>query len=115
MWFRFAERSDIGEYVQNISKRLRSPFVPRDLILREPCLAEDLDPEHVSTILESMRPELGRVVVVSNDVDHVAPKGEWEKEKWYGTEYKVIKTDDGLLQKVSISKRQTSTACADGN
>lgn len=100
--FRFPQKTEPGYYVSELSKRLQSPYYPPDQILSAPSLMEDLDQGLVAELIDSLCMEQGRMIVSGQNLDSIAPQGEWEIEKWHGTQYKVMKVDHDFMCKVCM-------------
>lgn len=100
--FRFREKSQPHSFVRNLALALLDPFQPQD-ILSGAALSREWDETAVRELLDSMRPENGRVTVLAREHDHrvVGDNVEWSAEKWYGTEYMVTRMSESLLEGVS--------------
>jgi insulysin len=85
---------------------MRLPF-PRELLLSAPYLSWEWDLEGVAEDtnarhLESLRITEGRVVLMAPEVDQdkLQLQAKWEREPWYGTQYRVEQFDKGFIHKV---------------
>ncbi|KAF7789938.1 hypothetical protein EIP86_000886 [Pleurotus ostreatoroseus] len=99
--FRFREKSQPHVYAKALGMDMLEPYPLQELLSRG-ALNREWDEPAVRELLELLRPELGRVFLLAKDHDDavVDTKAEWDKEKWYGTEYHVDRLDRELLQKV---------------
>jgi hypothetical protein len=57
----------------------------------------------VSEIIDSLCMEQGLLIVAGQNLDSIAPQGEWETEKWYRTQYKA---DNNFLCKACAFSSQ---------
>ena len=109
--FRFVEKSPPEGYVTSLAEMLGKPYAREDVLSASTLVYGDWDADAQAAISEIVRtylqPEKARVTVMLRDewdrvhIDgkplwqHGAEKAEWEKEKWYGTEYVVRRTNFG--------------------
>ncbi|CAB4464914.1 unnamed protein product [Rhizophagus irregularis] len=90
--FRFKEKSSPSRYVSRLSNTIQTPY-PREWVLSGPYLIREYDPKLIEESLEWLRPDNFFLELVSQTFT-----GLDQKEKWYGTEYKVEPLSYGLLQ-----------------
>ncbi|KAG5647302.1 hypothetical protein DXG03_000839 [Asterophora parasitica] len=101
--FRFKEKRRPDDYATWISEHMAWPM-PKELLLSAPQITWDWDGEapeaQVKGYLESLRITEGRVVLMATKAEHakVAPNGTWEKEPWYGTDYRVERFDEQFIK-----------------
>lgn len=113
--FRFQEKRAPDDYAVWISDHMAWP-VPRDQILSGPQLVEEWDqngePE-IRKILEGLRIERGRVLLMARKEEHERVRGpaEWNNEPIYGTPYHVERFDKEFVSKVSVRELPPNTAC----
>ncbi|KAJ3109732.1 Insulinase (Peptidase M16) [Phlyctochytrium bullatum] len=92
--FRFQEKFSPSDFTSWASQNMQS-YDKAD-ILRGYSLMEEFDEELIRSLLDLLRPEHFRVMLVSalHQADH------WEKAAWYGTEYVVEDLPKDLLEKL---------------
>ncbi|XP_037127776.1 insulin-degrading enzyme isoform X1 [Syngnathus acus] len=80
--FRFKDKERPRGYTSKVSGLLH--YYPLEEVLAAEYLLEDFRPDLIEMVLDKLRPEYVRVVLVSKSFD-----GETDKaEEWYGTQYK---------------------------
>ncbi|RDB21223.1 hypothetical protein Hypma_011756 [Hypsizygus marmoreus] len=105
--FRFAEKRRPDDYATWVAETMSWP-VPRDLILSAPQLTWDWHSEDgeakVKEYLETFRITEGRAVLMATADEHakLAPSATWEKEPWYGTDYRVERFDEQLIKEAGV-------------
>ncbi|KAI0032813.1 Metalloenzyme, LuxS/M16 peptidase-like protein [Vararia minispora EC-137] len=111
--FRFQEKRRPEDYAVWLSETLSSPY-PRSLILKAPQVvwpweADGRGPMEATHILNSLRVDESRTVLLAQKEEHVKVAGEqeWSTEPWYGTQYRVDRYDAAFL-KVAESLNTTS-------
>lgn len=107
--FRFAEKRHPEEYATWVAEHMAWP-VPKEYLLSGPQLTWDWEDhseeggceDKVREYLESFRLSGGRVVLMAKPEEHAKlfPDAQWDKEPWYGTDYRVEKFDDDFIKKV---------------
>lgn len=105
--FRFQEKRRPDDYAVWVSEHLSWP-VPRELVLSAPQLVWEWDEQvpagggerEMRDVLESLRVDRGRVVLMAKGAEHerLRGKGNWEQEPWYGTQYRVETLDEAFVQ-----------------
>lgn len=93
--FRFKEKSPPSSYASALSSQMQMPF-PREWVLSGPYLTREFDQELVRSTMDWLSPEKCRVFIAAQQM----PDGTktWDqKEKWYGTEYKLSPISEQLL------------------
>ena len=98
--FRFKEKSSPANYVSSLAEKLADPY-PRDRIITGSSLIWEWNEGLVRELLAGLTAENSRITVMAKDLDALAPKGNWLKEKWYGTEHKQMRLPEEWIQKVS--------------
>lgn len=107
--FRFAEKSTAEGYVTSLAEVLAKPYAREDVLSAGTLMYGEWDSAAQAAVSEIVKtymlPENVRVSVMLRDEwDRIRLHGkqlwengidnaEWEKEKWYGTQYTVRKTD----------------------
>lgn len=82
--FRFKQKSPASSFTSNTSSIMQKPL-PREWLLSGQSLIRKFDGEAISKALTYLRPDNYRLTIISQHFP-----GDWnQKEKWYGTEYKV--------------------------
>lgn len=111
--FRFQEKRRPDDYAVWVSEHLSWP-VPRELVLSAPQLVWEWDEQvpagggerEMRDVLESLRVDRGRVVLMAKGAEHerLRGKGNWEQEPWYGTQYRVETLDEAFVQEVCMPR-----------
>ena len=82
--FRFKQKSPASSFTSNTSSLMQKPL-PRECLLSGQSLIRKFDGEAISKALTYLRTDNYRLTIISQHFP-----GDWDqKEKWYGTEYKV--------------------------
>lgn len=106
--FQFAEKKRADSYVTWIAESMSDPLSPEHLLTGPQCVRDwEVDGNTglgLSTIrkyLDSFRIQEGRIVLMAKEHESLSPNSTWEKESWYGTEYRVERFDEDLIRKVN--------------
>lgn len=107
--FRFAGKTTPEDYVTSLSETLGKPYAREHVLSANSLVHGDWDNDAQANLSEiigkHMLPEKARVTVMLRNEwervridgkplwEHGVEKAEWEKEKWYGTEYVVRRTN----------------------
>ncbi|TFK76345.1 insulin-degrading enzyme [Pluteus cervinus] len=100
--FQFAEKRRPDDYAIWISEHMNWPL-PRELLISGPQVTWEWDDSEEARIaqrkvkeyLDSFRIDESRVVLMAKAEEHAKlGDGEWVKEPWYGTEYRVERFDE---------------------
>ncbi|KAH7923541.1 hypothetical protein BV22DRAFT_1015236 [Leucogyrophana mollusca] len=104
MRFRFSEKRRPEGYAVWIAEHMTWP-VPPELVLAAPQLTWEWDQnekgeQEVKDVLEGLRIDHGRVVLMAKKEEHerLAKVDHWEKEAWYGTGYRVERWPEDFVQ-----------------
>ncbi|KAI4173694.1 MAG: hypothetical protein LQ348_006508 [Seirophora lacunosa] len=82
--FRFREKSPATSFTSRLSSIMQYPL-PRDQLLSGTSVLRKFDSKGISQALSYIRPDNYRLTLVSQTFP-----GDWDqKEKWYGTEYRI--------------------------
>ncbi|KAL8865692.1 MAG: hypothetical protein Q9174_006752, partial [Haloplaca sp. 1 TL-2023] len=82
--FKFREKTPATSFTSRLSSIMQKPL-PRDWLLSGTSVLRKFDPEAITKALSYVRPDNYRLTLVSQTFP-----GDWnQKEKWYGTEYRV--------------------------
>ncbi|KAH7911404.1 Metalloenzyme, LuxS/M16 peptidase-like protein [Hygrophoropsis aurantiaca] len=102
--FRFSEKRRPESYAVWISEHMTWP-VPPELVLAAPQLIWEWEqPEEgereVKALLEKFTIDRGRVVLMAKkeEYERLSQAQEWQKEKWYGTGYRVERWQEAFTQ-----------------
>jgi len=103
--FRFQEKRRSENYAVWVAEHLSWP-VPPNLVLSAPSQVWEWDntdgEKDVRHMLESLKIDQGRVALMAKKEEHAKLReGEnmvWEKEPWYGTEYRVERWDEDFVR-----------------
>ncbi|KAK5797365.1 hypothetical protein VI817_003656 [Penicillium citrinum] len=99
--FRYKQKTPASRFTSRLSSVMQKSM-PREWLLSGSLLRK-FDPELIKTAMSYLRADNFRLVIVSQDFP-----GQWDqKEKWYGTEYKVEKIPQEFLS--GIQKALEST------
>jgi insulysin len=103
--FRFQEKGSPDTLAVRITEHMSWPLPP-ELIISGPQVVREWDCEdgekQVREILEGLTVKRGRAVLMARGEEHEkVSKGEWMKEKWYGTEYRVVQFDEQFIHEAS--------------
>ena len=100
--FKFREKTPASSFASRMSSVMQKPL-PRKSLLSGLDLIRRFDPGAITKALSYLKPENFRLSVVSQDFP-----GDWnQKEKWYGTEYKVERFDPAFV--AALGKAGAST------
>jgi insulysin len=103
--FRFQEKRRPDDYVSMIAQTMAWP-VPPELMIAGPQRVWEWDDnsegeKQVREVLDTLRITQGRAVLMGpGDAHDKLAKGEWLKEPWYGTEYRVVRFDEEFVKEV---------------
>jgi len=101
--FRFKEKSPASRFTSSTSSKMQKPY-PREWLLSGPTLIRKFDPEAIKKGLDCLTAENYRLTIVSQTFP-----GNWDqKEKWYGTEYKIEMVPEDLQGQVREAIKSTS-------
>jgi insulysin len=93
--FRFRQKDAASSFTSHMSSVMQRPY-PRDWLLSGTHLIREFNPELITKAINLLNPKNFRLTVVSQ----VSPEGFGEmdqREKWYGTEYRVDKIAEDFL------------------
>ncbi|CAI2164638.1 11700_t:CDS:10 [Funneliformis geosporum] len=96
--FKFEEKSSPSRYVSNLSNSMHKPF-PREWVLSGNSLIREYNPQLIHESIESLRPDKFILALISQSFT-----GLDQRERWYGTEYKVEALSDKLVQALNNIK-----------
>ncbi|EMD38222.1 hypothetical protein CERSUDRAFT_82469 [Gelatoporia subvermispora B] len=105
--FRFAEKRRPEDYAVWVTEHMAWP-TPRELVISAPQLVQEWDQnerpipqgeKEVHEVLDCLRVDQGRAFLMAQCEEHERVRGpiQWEKERWYGTQYKVDRLDEDFL------------------
>lgn len=101
--FRFKQKTPASRFTSRLSSVMQKPM-PREQLLSGSLLRR-FDPELIKEAMSYLRADNFRLIIVSQDYP-----GEWDqKEKWYGTEYKVEKIPQDFLNGIQKALEATSS------
>ena len=82
--FKFQEKSSASNFARSMASTMQKPL-PREWLLSGSDLIRRFDADGITTALKYLRPDNYRLTLVSQQYP-----GSWtQREKWYGTEYRV--------------------------
>lgn len=100
--FRFREKSPATSFTSRLSSIMQHPL-PRERLLSGTSVIRKFDSQAVTHALSYIRPDNYRLTVVSQSFP-----GDWDqKEKWYGTEYRVEAIPSDFLASVRQAAEST--------
>jgi insulysin len=104
--FRFSEKRPPGDYAVWVADKLAWP-VPRDLVIKAPEVVSEWDPDGIAQAvatrtLEGLNVRNSRTVLMAKDgvFQKLLGTQQWQKEPWYGTQYRVERLDDAFIREV---------------
>ena len=101
--FRFREKSPATRFTSNASSTMQKSL-PRELLLSGESVVREYNPKGIEQGLSWLRPDNYRLQITSQDYP-----GNWnQKEKWYGTEYRIEDISSQLRE--TLKKALESTA-----
>ncbi|CAO1620783.1 unnamed protein product [Sympodiomycopsis kandeliae] len=95
MAFRFREKVPPSSYTSGLSSQMQVPY-PREWVLSGPFLTREFNIDLIRDTLARLTPDQCRISIAAQE----CPDGTktWDqKEKWYGTEYKLSPLSNGIL------------------
>ncbi|GLA67965.1 insulinase (Peptidase M16) [Aspergillus tubingensis] len=102
--FKFKQKGPPSRTVSGLAQLMQNTCIPREQLLSYP-LIRNFDPENIQRGLSHLRPDNFRFFLV----DQQFP-GDWnEKEKWYGTEYKLEKIPMDFIQELWTIAQASTT------
>ncbi|PWY80090.1 hypothetical protein BO83DRAFT_459862 [Aspergillus eucalypticola CBS 122712] len=93
--FKFMQKGPPSRTVSGLAQLMQNTCIPREQLLSYP-LIRNFDPENIQRGLSHLRPDNFRLFIV----DQQFPEDWNEREKWYGTEYKLEKIPRDLIQEL---------------
>jgi insulysin len=84
--FEFASKGTPESFATSLAVRLNQRYTTED-VLCGPYLYSEYPHDAVKEILDSLRPEIARVLLAAKSFEDIDLQGQWLKEKWYGTDY----------------------------
>ncbi|KAL8667886.1 MAG: hypothetical protein Q9202_000351 [Teloschistes flavicans] len=82
--FKFRQKSPATSFTSKLSSTMQDPL-PRDRLLSAASVLRKFEPQGITEALSYLRPDNFRLTLVSQTFP-----GDWDqKERWYGTEYRV--------------------------
>ncbi|KAL8988706.1 MAG: hypothetical protein Q9177_002260 [Variospora cf. flavescens] len=101
--FRFKEKSPATSFTSRLSSIMQHPL-PRDQLLSGTSVLRKFDSKGIAQALSYIRPDNYRLTLVSQTFP-----GDWDqKEKWYGTEYRVEAIPSELQASIRQAAESTS-------
>lgn len=101
--FRFKEKSPATSFTSRLSSIMQHPL-PRDQLLSGTSVLRKFDSKGITQALSYIRPDNYRLTLVSQTFP-----GDWDqKEKWYGTEYRVEAIPSELQASIRQAAESTS-------
>ena len=104
--FRFSEKRRPDDYAVWVADKLSWP-VPRELVIKAPQVVSEWDIGGTAQgvalrTLEGLSVRSSRLVLMAKKEEFQKLSGtqEWEKEPWYGTQYRVERLDDAFVREV---------------
>ena len=99
--FKHTSKLQPHAYARGLARDLLLPFPPERL-LDGGALVREWDPHAVREILDLLDVSRARIAVCAKEHEAavVGENREWEKERWYGTEYFVQRTSEEFIAKV---------------
>ncbi|KAF3396235.1 A-factor-processing enzyme [Penicillium rolfsii] len=99
--FRFKQKTPASRFTSRLSSVMQKPM-PREWLLSG-ALLRRFDADIIKKAMSYLRADNFRLIIVSQDYP-----GQWDqKEKWYGTEYKVEKIPQDFLRGIQTALQST--------
>lgn len=101
--FRFSEKVRAENYVSDVAAAMNRPYA-REHILSGPARVWESNEDAVKDLLDLLKPENSRVLLMAREFPEVVngisegENGVWQTDKWYTTEYRVVKLDDDVMR-----------------
>lgn len=93
--FKFKQKSPASRFTSGTSSTMQQPL-PREWLLSSYSKLRTFDPKAIVNAMQFLREDNFRLMIVSQDYP-----GDWnEREKWYGTEYKVEKIPTDIQSEI---------------
>ncbi|SPO02733.1 related to insulysin precursor (metalloendopeptidase) [Cephalotrichum gorgonifer] len=93
--FKFKQKSPASSFTMKTSELMQKP-IPREWLLSGFSRLRDFDPVLIKKTLDCLRTDNFRMTVISQQFP-----GDWDqKEKWYGTEYRVEKIPEEFMEEL---------------
>ena len=101
MFFRNREKSQPHTYVISLAGRLEED-PPARWLLSADSLYREYNEVAVEAVLDNLLPERARLTLSARDHENLVETNQidWQKEKWYGTEYAVQKFSPDIFEEV---------------
>lgn len=90
--FKFRQKTPASRFTSRTSSVMQKPL-PREWLLSGHSRLRTFDAKLIERALSMVRPDNMRIIVVSRN----SPRGCYNKEKWYGTEYVYEKIPGDLM------------------
>ena len=101
--FKFQEKSSASEFARSMASQMQKPF-PRKWLLSGDSLIRKFDANAISEALKFLRTDNFRLTIISQQYP-----GNWDqKEKWYGTEYRVEPISDDFASAIRKAGNSSS-------
>lgn len=106
--FRFRQKSPASRFSSGTSSIMQKPL-PREYLLSGTSKFRKFDAQAIVNAMQFLKEDNFRLMIVSQDF----PGGWNEKEKWYGTDYKVDTIPDDVIQEIRKSLAEDGERLAD--
>jgi secreted Zn-dependent insulinase-like peptidase len=84
--FNNSEKYSPQDYAKTVSRAMNEEY-EREHVLSLGVLDWQFDPNHIRDIIRCLTVDNSRIFIASKLVEEVSGNVDWEKEKWFGTEY----------------------------
>lgn len=102
--FKFKQKSPASRFTSGTSSTMQQPL-PREWLLSSYSKLRKFDPKAIVNAMQFLREDNFRMMIVSQDYP-----GDWnQKEKWYGTEYKVDKLTPEFRSEIAAALRSKAS------
>lgn len=102
--FRFKQKTPASDFASATSAMMQQP-IPRNRLLSGRKLLREFDSRVISEALEYLRSDNFRLTLISNQLSEDLH----ERERWYGTEYKLEKIPASDLAEIVKAERKSSS------
>ncbi|CAI4219521.1 unnamed protein product [Parascedosporium putredinis] len=102
--FKFKQKSPASRFTMKTSSLMQKP-IPREWLLSGFSRLRQFDPALIQKTIDSLRTDNFRMTIISQRFP-----GDWDqKEKWYGTEYKVGKIPEDFMRELREAEASSAS------
>lgn len=90
-------------YVTRLAENLSRPWAKEDILCASTVVWNNDEKLLRKMLEEDLAPSAGTVIITAKDFSPIGEVDDWQKEEWYGTEYKIQDLDPEILEKVVLA------------